>query len=302
MCTKVGYSKAADTCTCSVTIQALKMQKYMHELPLNNFLDIHLALLSIAWFLSHTWSATFLLQSLFLSSCTVRTCAVAGILLWRTSTPTATYDSNLLFPGSFPPDFFALQWPTAFDAAPLQSWRSILLTSTVQPTDSIHSAGPVANSGCPTMYPHLPEEKYRVCAIYSDRQAKAEDEWWTAGKISHSSYTHSKACKLAVQLAKEAIFGEDVLAKCTVGGFRDLPALPLHELNKLKQLMFAQLPSYWQTPQEFETLWCAVTEAVGKACKGLSKKTPSPININWLHRNTPAPVNIGWLFTCIFIV
>ena len=36
--------------------------------------------------------------------------------------------------------------------------------------------------------------------------------------------TESKAGKLAVQLAREAIFGEDVLTKCTVGGFRNLPA------------------------------------------------------------------------------
>ena len=87
--------------------------------------------------------------------------------------------------------------------------------------------------------------------------------------------TESKAGKLAVRLAKEAIFGEDVLAKCMVGGFRDLPALPLHELNELKQLMFAQFPRHWQTPQEFETLWCTVTEAIGQACKGLRKK-PCP--------------------------
>ena len=44
----------------------------------------------------------------------------------------------------------------------------------------------------------------------------------------------SKAGKLAVRLAKEAVFGEDILAQYTGGEVRDLPALPLSELNELK--------------------------------------------------------------------
>ena len=82
----------------------------------------------------------------------------------------------------------------------------------------------------------------------------------------------SKAGKLAVRLAKESFFGEDVLAKCTVGGRRDLPALPVDELNELKQTMFLQFPNYWPTPQEFEGVWSTITEAIGQAAKGLRKK------------------------------
>ena len=60
---------------------------------------------------------------------------------------------------------------------------------------------------------------------------------------------------LGVKLAKEAFFGEDVLARCTVSGYRDLPALPLLELNGLKQALFNQFPNYWHTPEEFERVW-----------------------------------------------
>ena len=40
-----------------------------------------------------------------------------------------------------------------------------------------------------------------------------------------------KAGTLAVKLAREAFFGDDVLVQCTPGGSRDLLALPCIELN-----------------------------------------------------------------------
>ena len=77
----------------------------------------------------------------------------------------------------------------------------------------------------------------------------------------------SKAGALAVKLAREAFFGEDVLAQCTVSGLRQLPALPLAELNQLKQTMFAQFPEFWSNPIEFESVWAACSDAVNQACK-----------------------------------
>ena len=81
----------------------------------------------------------------------------------------------------------------------------------------------------------------------------------------------SKAGKLTVRLAKESFFGEDVLAKCTLGGRRDLPALPV-ELNELKQTIFLQFSKLWPTPQEFEGVWNTITEAIGQTAQGLRKK------------------------------
>ena len=90
----------------------------------------------------------------------------------------------------------------------------------------------------------------------------------------------SKVGMLAIKLAKEAIFGEDVLAQCTVSGCRNLPALPVEELNQLKQALFQQFPSYWTTPAEFEALWERAVEAIGQCAKGLRKKKPlAPINL-----------------------
>lgn len=81
----------------------------------------------------------------------------------------------------------------------------------------------------------------------------------------------SKAGTLAVKLAREAIFGDDVLAKCTPGGSRELPALPNDELNLLKEEMFEQFSQYWSNPVEFEAVWSICFNAVGQACKRLRK-------------------------------
>ena len=46
---------------------------------------------------------------------------------------------------------------------------------------------------------------------------------------------------LSVKLAKEAVFGLDVMARCTPGGTRDLPALPSTEMYELKKLVLKQV-------------------------------------------------------------
>ena len=87
----------------------------------------------------------------------------------------------------------------------------------------------------------------------------------------------SKIGTLAVKLAREAVFGDDVMAQCTVAGERGLPGLPTKELQQLKQALFMQFPV---APQEFEALWKTSTAAVGQACKRLrSKNVPSLENI-----------------------
>ena len=74
---------------------------------------------------------------------------------------------------------------------------------------------------------------------------------------------------LAAKLAREAYFGEDVLAKCTVAGDRGLPGLPITELQELKQTLFFQFPDYWKSPHEFEPLWSTSTTSIGQLCKRL---------------------------------
>lgn len=79
----------------------------------------------------------------------------------------------------------------------------------------------------------------------------------------------SCAGTLAANLAREAYFGEENLANCTVAGDRDLPGLPVEELQQLKQTLLAQFPDYWRSPYEFEPLWKTSSKSIGQLCKRL---------------------------------
>ena len=49
---------------------------------------------------------------------------------------------------------------------------------------------------------------------------------------------------------KAALFGLDILERCTPLGTGKLPALPVEELMKLKQIMLHYFPQYWQNVAE----------------------------------------------------
>ena len=74
---------------------------------------------------------------------------------------------------------------------------------------------------------------------------------------------------LAAKLAREAFFGEQVLAKCTVAGDRDLPGPPVQELQQLKQTLLAQFPEYWRSRYEFEPFWKTSSDSIWQLCKRL---------------------------------
>ena len=75
-----------------------------------------------------------------------------------------------------------------------------------------------------------------------------------------------------MKLAKEAYFGEAVMAQCTVTGELDLPGLPVEELRHLKYKLHTLFPQYWKSPHEFEPQWRTATESIGQACKRLNAK------------------------------
>ena len=77
----------------------------------------------------------------------------------------------------------------------------------------------------------------------------------------------SRVATLSVKLAKDAYFGSEVLAKCTVMGERELPGLPRTELSEMKKILFLQFPNFWQSKQQFEPLWKLCVDAVGQLCK-----------------------------------
>ena len=81
-----------------------------------------------------------------------------------------------------------------------------------------------------------------------------------------------KAGTITQMLARESIFGEDVMKRCTPSGSKGFPALPKTELFQLKTIIFRHLPKYLRTPEDFETLWkskCSV--AIEQACRRLRR-------------------------------
>ena len=83
--------------------------------------------------------------------------------------------------------------------------------------------------------------------------------------------TECKSGALTVKLAREAIFGDLVLKRCTPRGWKDLPALPQTELNQLKAILYGQFPRFWSCPEQFERLWSTAQEALAQACKHLRR-------------------------------
>ena len=83
--------------------------------------------------------------------------------------------------------------------------------------------------------------------------------------------TECKSGALIVKLAREAIFGDLVLKRCTPRGWKDLPALPQTELNQLKASLYGQFPRFWSCPEQFERLWSTAQEALAQACKHLRR-------------------------------
>ena len=86
-------------------------------------------------------------------------------------------------------------------------------------------------------------------------------------------HTEGKNGMMAVKLSREAIFGDELMKRTTVKGYRDLPALSQDGLKVLKEALISLFPQYWVSPASFETLWSKALEAVGQACKRLRKST-----------------------------
>lgn len=84
--------------------------------------------------------------------------------------------------------------------------------------------------------------------------------------------TLSRVSTLAQKLASDSYFGDDVLEKCTVMGCRDFPALPLKELNELKQKIFSLFPQFWANPVQFEDTWTNCVNAIGQRCKRIKRQ------------------------------
>ena len=91
--------------------------------------------------------------------------------------------------------------------------------------------------------------------------------------------TPAMMSRLAVKLARESFFGEEVMEQCTS------QVLPKTELCNLKLYLVQLFPSL--SKPEFEGYWKTCVTSIGQACKGIRTKQ-----------------EVGWclLLTCTYVV
>jgi len=80
--------------------------------------------------------------------------------------------------------------------------------------------------------------------------------------------------RLAVKLARESFFGEEIMEKCTPQGKDEqtngLHGLPKTELYNLKLYLVQLFPSL--SKSDFEGYWKLCITSIGQACKGIRTK------------------------------
>ena len=74
---------------------------------------------------------------------------------------------------------------------------------------------------------------------------------------------------MALALAREAFFGEEVMVKCTAQGYGDTPGLPHTELIALKEELRKLYPIYFNNALAFEEQWSKSLSSISQACKRL---------------------------------
>ncbi len=89
--------------------------------------------------------------------------------------------------------------------------------------------------------------------------------------LQQNSNLKKESCagKLACRIAREAVFGTEVMKKCTPFGSKSLPVLPQTERLEIKKAIFNIFPQYWGNPLEFEGLWKTCVESIQQCCKRL---------------------------------
>ena len=110
------------------------------------------------------------------------------------------------------------------------------------------------------MYDYLPSS-----AIPSHQLRNIDDVISQNRKLVHEE----SAGTLCQILAKEAIFGKDLLARCTVTGKGETFVLPLQEM---KRKMFSLFPRFHPFPEQFEPVWKKCTVAIEQACVRLRRE------------------------------
>ena len=138
-------------------------------------------------------------------------------------------------------------------------------------TASLGVSEPPASDGMPSTLP-LPVVTDKSATKALSSSAIKQDKLQPIASVleqNHKLKGERNAGSLAIKLAKDALFGDEVLKLCTPMGTRSLPALPAKELQQLKTILFNQFPQYANSPTEFEELWKVCMIAVQQYSKRL---------------------------------
>jgi len=115
-------------------------------------------------------------------------------------------------------------------------------SSSVTPFSSLVPCGPFLAMGNPST-------NYLESSAIPTHQLRNVDDVI----VQHRNLLHEdKAGTLFQILAKEAIFGKDVLSQCTVTGKGGSFVLPVQEMNNLKKKIFSLFPMHHSLPEQFE--------------------------------------------------
>lgn len=112
--------------------------------------------------------------------------------------------------------------------------------------------------------------------------------------LKENIHLHTESCAgtLCQRLAKEAIFGEDIMKRCTPYGTQESPGLPRDELYTLKKIMFEQFPRFHSCPHLFEDVWKKCIGSIEQACRRIRLKEKRTkwvciiytyVTISWPH-------------------
>ena len=80
---------------------------------------------------------------------------------------------------------------------------------------------------------------------------------------------NSQIRRMALALARDAFFGEEVMVQCTAQCWGDTPGLPHKELMELKEELRKLYPSYWNNAPAFEEQWSNCLSSISQAYKRL---------------------------------
>ena len=79
-------------------------------------------------------------------------------------------------------------------------------------------------------------------------------------------------------LAKEAVFGKDLLARCMVTGKGGTLVLPIQEMNNLKKKIFSLFSMYHSSPEQFEPIWKSIPQQLNKLVEGFAGRNKRRVN------------------------